>query len=193
MRPAKWRKKNPDVTSQIKCAGLAYFYINRLPTSRNVSQPSCVCVCTYSTLEFSTEQGCQIFLGAKIPKWGGDTWPDFSWRKNTKTEVNIQNDHKVYQNFPLQGLSWSIKIGIFGIKCLFHQATLVERLSTKRLTKAAPLTPSENTLILQRDQGDQIGRKFAQCMIVYVLDSLLKITEVGHIVGLLFSTVKAMH
>jgi hypothetical protein len=71
MRPAKWRKKNPDVTSQIKCAGLAYFYINRLPTSRNVSQPSCVCVCTYSTLEFSTEQGCQIFLGAKIPKWGG--------------------------------------------------------------------------------------------------------------------------
>jgi hypothetical protein len=106
MRPAKWRKKNPDVTSQIKCAGLAYFYINRLPTSRNVSQPSCVCVCTYSTLEFSTEQGCQIFLGAKIPKWvGGIHDQIFLGAKIPKTEVNIQNDYKVYQNFPLQGLS----------------------------------------------------------------------------------------
>jgi hypothetical protein len=42
-------------------------------------------------------------------------------------------------------------------------------------------------------QGDQIGRKFVKWVIEYVLDSLLNITEVGHIVGLLFSTVKVMH
>jgi hypothetical protein len=67
MRPAKWRKKNPDVTSQIKCAGLAYFYINRLPTSRNVSQPSCVCVYLFHS---------RVQYRAGLP--------DFSWCKNTK-------------------------------------------------------------------------------------------------------------
>jgi hypothetical protein len=56
-----------------------------------------------------------------------------------------------------------------------------------------PQAVDQNTMPTKEScrQGDQIGRIFAHCMIVY-LGSFLKITGVAQIFGTLFSTVKVM-
>jgi hypothetical protein len=59
-------------------------------------------------------QGCQIFIGPKIPKLA----------KYTKLTHTIPNGHKIYQQRLLQGAQKFTQIGIFGLK-IYHLATLI--------------------------------------------------------------------
>jgi hypothetical protein len=45
--------------------------------------------------------------------------------KYSKIEIKTPDDHEAHQNFPSQGLAKYIKIGIFGLKCIYHLAALI--------------------------------------------------------------------